>query len=197
MNYVGIDLAGSDKNKTGFCVLDEKLEAKTWICFKDEEILKSVEEIKPKIVAIDAPLALPLGRKSIEKRNNIHFRECDKELLKMRIKFFPITLGPMRMLTKRGIKLRKILEKKGFEVIETFPGAAQDILKIPRKSAGSKKLLGGLKCRGIKILKKSVTDDELDAITCALVAKMYDEKNYIALGNKKEILLILPKPQSL
>jgi predicted nuclease with RNAse H fold len=45
----------------------------------------------------------------------------------------------MRKLTERGIKLRKILEKK-YEVIEVYPGATQDILKIPRKQKGTEKI---------------------------------------------------------
>jgi predicted nuclease with RNAse H fold len=193
MKVVGIDLAGVETKKTGFCILDKKLNAKTCILYTDEEITKKVEDVKPKIVAIDAPLALPKGRKSLKEKSNIHLRECDKKLLEMGIKFFPITLGPMRKLTERGIKLRKIFEKKGFKVIETYPGAAQDILKIPRKQKGVKKLKKGLEKLGIKKLNDKMNGDELDAVTCALVGKMYLENNYLAIGDPKEILMILPK----
>lgn len=192
MKVVGIDLAGVKTKPTGFCVLDKNLNTKTKILFTDEEIVKEVEKIKPKVVAVDAPLALPKGRKSLEEKSKIHLRECDRELLKMSIKFFPITLGPMRKLTERGIKLRKILEKRDFEVVETYPGAAQDILKIPRKQKGTEKLRRALS-KFVKIEKKKITDDELDAITCALVGKMYLEGNYLAIGDLEEILMILPK----
>lgn len=192
MKFVGIDLAGVETKPTGFCILDEKLNAVTHILYTDRKIVRMVSKTKPTIVAIDAPLALPKGRKSLEERSDIHLRECDKQLLKMKIKFFPITLGPMRKLTKRGIKLRKILEKKKFKVIETYPGAVQDILKIPRKQKGLDKLRKGLERMKIKINKK-ITGDELDAITCALVGKMYIDKNYLAIGNPKEILMILPR----
>lgn len=193
MRFIGIDLAGVETNPTGFCVLDKKLNAVTNILYKDREIVQEVERIKPSIVAIDAPLALPKGRKSIEERNDIHLRECDRQLLKMKIRFFPITLGPMRKLTKRGMKLRRILEKKGFNVIETYPGAAQDILNIPRKQESLEKLKNGLKNTKIKISGRKITGDELDAITCALVGKMYIDKNYLAIGNPREILMILPR----
>lgn len=192
MNFIGIDLAGVETKPTGFCVLNKKLDAITHVLYTDSEIIQMTLKIKPKIVAIDAPLALPKGRKSLEERSDIHLRECDRQLLKMGIKFFPITLGPMRKLTKRGIKLRKILEKKGFEVIETYPGAAQDILKIPRKQKGLEKLKKDLEKMGIKITRK-ISGDELDAITCALVGKMYQDRNYLAIGSPKEILMILPK----
>ncbi|MCS7105761.1 MAG: DUF429 domain-containing protein [Candidatus Aenigmarchaeota archaeon] len=194
MKFVGIDLAGSEKRETGFCILDENLRAETFILFKDEEIIKEIEKVKPRVISIDAPLALPKGRPSLSKKykNYSHLRECDKELLRMGIKFFPITLGPMRKLTERGIKLKKILEKKGFEVIETFPGAVQDLLKIPRRKE-KEKLRKGLIKLGIKGVKKKISEHELDAITCALVGKFYLEGNYIAIGSKEEVLMILPK----
>ena len=129
MIVIGIDLAGSEKRNTGICILNENLDARCFVVHKDEEILDLIEKFKPDLIAIDAPLSLPKGRKSLDRRGKIHFRECDKKLFEFGIKFFPITLGPMRMLTKRGIKLRKILEKKGYKVIEVYPGATQDILK--------------------------------------------------------------------
>ena len=192
---VGIDLAGSEKRPTGFCVLDG-MKSKCCILYTDKEIIENIQRIKPKIVAIDAPLALPKGRKSLEEGCNVHLRKCDRELLDMKIKFFPITLGPMRMLTKRGIKLRKILERKGFKVIEVYPGAAQDIWKIPRKQEGLEKLRRGLIRLGVRgdINKKGISGDELDAITSALVGKAYLEGDYLAIGDPEEILMILPKP---
>jgi predicted nuclease with RNAse H fold len=110
----------------------------------------------------------------------------------MKIKFFPITLGPMRKLTERGIRLKKIFEKMGFKVIETFPGAAQDILKIPRRKE-KEKLRKGLIKIGIKGIKKEMSEHELDAITSAFVGKLYLEGNYLAIGDPKEMLIILPK----
>jgi predicted nuclease with RNAse H fold len=190
---VGIDLAGSEKRPSGFCILDEKLNVKTSLIYTDKEILEEIRKIKPRVVAIDAPLALPKGRKSLKKKSKIHLRECDKKLLEMKIKFFPITLGPMRKLTERGIKLRKILEDEGIKIIETYPGAIQDILKIPRKNKGKERLMLGLRKFGLKGLKKRMSNHELDAATCALLGKMYLEGNYIAIGDPEEILMILPK----
>ncbi|MEM5836292.1 MAG: DUF429 domain-containing protein [Candidatus Aenigmatarchaeota archaeon] len=195
MKIVGIDLAGSKKQATGFCFMDENLNCETFVLHSDKEIIEETLKRNPDIISIDAPLSLPKGRKSLEQKGPPHFRACDKELLKMRIKFFPITLGPMRSLTKRGIKLKKFFEEKGYKVIESFPGAAQDLLGIPRKQKGKEKLKKALIKLGIKkgIEKEKITDHELDAITCALVGKFYLEKNYIALGDKKEGLIILPK----
>jgi len=194
MRVVGIDLAGVEKRETGFCVLDEYLNSKTFVLFTDEEIIKEVEKVKPDIVSIDAPLAIPKGRKSLSDRKGPHLRECDRELLRMKIKFFPVTLGPMRKLTRRGINLRKTLEKKGFKVIESFPGSIQDILGMPRKQKGLEKLRKSLIKYGFKgDVKTAKTDHELDAICSALVGKMYLEGDYLAIGDPKEMLMILPK----
>lgn len=194
MRVVGIDLAGSEKQITGFCFMDENLNCETLTLHSDEEIIEETLKRKPDIISIDAPLSLPKGRKNLEERGP-HLRECDRELLKMKIKFFPITLGPMRTLTKRGMKLKKIFEEKGHKVIESFPGAAQDLLGIPRKQKGVEKLRKALIKLGVKgdIKKEKITDDELDAITSALIGKLFLENNYIAIGDPKEGLIILPK----
>ena len=99
----------------------------------------------------------------------------------------------MRKLTARGIKLKEILDKKGFDVIEVYPGAAQDIWKIVRKQNGLLKLKRGLERLGIRGLKNAMTGDQLDAVTAALVGKCYTEGNYLAIGDKREGLIILPK----
>ena len=192
MIIVGIDLAGSEKRNTGICILNEKLEAKCFIVHKDEEILEMAERFKPDLIAIDAPLSLPKGRKSLEKKEKVHFRECDRKLLELGIKFFPITLGPMRTLTKRGIKLRKLLEKMGYRVIEVYPGATQDILKIPRKNVSLSGLRNGLNKLGIKIENRNVSHDELDAITAAYTGYLYLKKMAIGLGDKEEGEIIVP-----
>lgn len=193
--FIGIDLAGSEKRNTGFCIMDDKLNVKTFVIYTNKEIFETIKRIKPKpcVIAIDAPLSLPFGRKRIEDKNALHFRMCDRALYSLKIKFFPITLGPMRKLTVRGIMLKKKLEKEGYKVIEVFPGGAQDLLGITRKQKGLINLLKGLKKLGIKGLKKSMNGDELDAVTSAFVGKLYIDKNYIALGNTKEGLMIMPK----
>ncbi|MEM3411999.1 MAG: DUF429 domain-containing protein [archaeon] len=187
MQFLGIDLAGSEKRNTGICVLEGNL-AKTEILKSDSEILEKVEKCEAKIVAIDAPLFLPSDRRNIEDVSGSHLRKCDKELLRMHIKFFPITLGPMRALTKRGIRIKKKIEKLGKTVLETYPGAVYDLFGIKREDKEKSKLWRLL---GIKIVGGK-TKDELDAIACAYVAKMYHEKKVIKIGEKEEGYMYLP-----
>jgi len=189
MSVVGLDLAGVETRLTGLCVLKGSI-AETFLVYTNEEIVRKTGESKPKVVAIDAPLSLPSGRKSIGERTKVHLRECDKELLRRGIKFFPVTLGPMRKLTTRGILLRRILENKHFKVIEVYPGGAQDILKIPRKQHGLRKLRAGIEEYGIKGLNDKMTDHELDAVTCALVGKLYLEGKTITYGTRKQAIIM-------
>jgi len=189
MSIVGLDLAAVEGRPTGFCVL-RGLVAETLLVYTNEEIVRKTVESKPELVAIDAPLSLPTGRKSIEQRTTVHLRECDRELLKRGIRFFPVTLGPMRKLTSRGITLRRTLESKHFKVIEVYPGGAQDILKIPRKQQGLKKLRAGLKKAGIKGLTDQMNDHELDAATCALVGKLFLEGKTITYGTREQAIIM-------
>jgi predicted nuclease with RNAse H fold len=191
---VGIDLAGSEKRDTGFCVMDPDMRCRTAVLHTDLEVLRLTSKARPGVVSIDAPLFLPKGRESLEKPGPPHFRECDKELLRMHIRFFPISLGPMRMLTARGMKLRAALEAREFQVIESFPGAIQDLLGMPRKQKGLRELEGALQRYGIELGQPvgRLTGDELDAVTSALVGLMYTNGEYRTIGDPEEGLMILP-----
>jgi len=178
-------------------VINKAMLVRCRVLHTDKEILEFVRKSRARHVAIDAPLALPKGRHCLEEhcRGRAHFRVCDRVLMRMRIKGFPITIGPMRTLTARGIRLRRVLERRGLQVVETYPGAAQDLLSIPRKQHGLRELqqrLLDLGCKG-DITTRELTGDELDAISCALVAKEYAGGSYVAIGDPSEIMMILPK----
>ena len=138
MNYLGLDLAGANTRPTGVCMINQKLRVTCSVVHSDSEILSIIRRSGSRVVAIDAPLALPLGRHCLGEhcRGRSHFRACDLVLRKMGIRFFPITLGPMRTLTSRGMRLVKLIRQLHVDVIETYPGAAQDLLGIPRKQYG-------------------------------------------------------------
>ncbi len=172
--------------------MDGKLRCSATIIHTDDELLHQVANAGVSVVAIDAPLSLPKGRASLEQRNGIHLRACDRQLLRMKIKFFPLTLGPMRQLTERGMRLKVLIERQGLRVVETYPGAAQDILGIPRKGKGLDLLARGLRDAGITGLERPMTGDELDAVTCALAGIMYLRGDYLAIGDPDEMLMILP-----
>ncbi len=190
----GVDLAGVPHRPSGWCLL-EGMKAETALLYSDEEILDRVKEVRPDLVTIDAPLTLPPGRKTIQERNNSHFRPCDLELRRRKIPFFPITLGPMRGLTERGIELREKLEKEGFRVAEIYPGGAQDIWRIPRASRSLSGLRNGLRKLGMLGLKKQCSDHELDAASGALVGCLFLQGKAEVYGDFDSGAIIMP-PQS-
>ena len=191
MSIVGLDLAGVETRPTGFCILTD-MKTETSDLFTDKEIIQKTVDAHPQVIAIDAPLSLPPGRKSIEERTGNHLRESDRVLLKMGIKLFPITLGPMRKLTVRGIKLREIFEGMGFKVLEAYPGGAQDVWGIPRKQQGLEKMRAGLEKLGIEGLHAGMSDHELDAVTIAYVGKLFLEGNAIIYGDP-QLGIVMPK----
>ena len=189
---IGMDLAGSPKRKTGICLLTDNIILSCKIVYTDDEIFEYVKSYSPDLIAIDAPLNLPPGRKTLEERNGEHFRPCDRELLKRGIRFFPITLGPMRSLTKRGIAIKTKLKRRKYSVIEIYPGAAQDIWKIPRKQHGLENLRKGLKKLGIKGLNNKMNGDELDAVSGAVVGQLYLQRKAEVIGNFRKGAIVLP-----
>jgi len=189
---LGIDLAASERGPSGVCLLKGLEAGPVLILRSDDEILRFASGFHPSIVAIDAPLSLPRGRRFPDDREGPHFRECDLALRKLGIKFFPVTLGAMRKLTARGIHLKEELCRSGFEVIEVYPGGAQDILKIPRGRRDPEGLRRGLEALGIAGLRSGLSVHELDAVTSAWVGKLYLEGRYTALGDPGEGLIIMP-----
>ncbi|MBN1361043.1 MAG: DUF429 domain-containing protein [Sedimentisphaerales bacterium] len=191
---VGIDLAGSPRRPTGVCIL-RGITAQARIAHSDEEILDTVVRAKPDLVPIDAPLSLPPGRKTIHDRTGAHLRECDRQLQRRGIRFFPITLGPMRMLTERGLALKAKIEALGYRVVECYPGAAQDIWRIPRQRRDRAGLRQGLQALGVKGLASEMTGDELDAVTAALVGRCLLLGKGDMLGGQNGILVPRGKPE--
>lgn len=163
--FLGVDLAGSEKRNTGISFVENNTIV-TFALRNEKELLEIMQKFQ--FIYIDAPLTLPHGRTSLEVRSEHHFRECDLLLRKRGIKFFPITLGPMRMLTQRGMRLRERLSKLSKEVYEVFPGAFYDVFGVKRKDRETiqalYKTLSGF--FGLSLKVDYPSQDELDAIAC-------------------------------
>lgn len=185
MRIAGIDLAGSEKGNTGFCIIEGR-KMRTKVLHTDAEIAAELKKEKPGIVGIDAPLTLPPGRKKIADRKGAHFRKCDLELRKMGIRFFPITLGPMRMLTERGMRLAGKIRRMGIRCEEVYPGAAYDICGVPRKSQDA--IRKWIKKLGFR-LEGGKTQDELDACAGAVSVWMLAKGRAGKAGGGKGIVV--------
>jgi uncharacterized protein YprB with RNaseH-like and TPR domain/predicted nuclease with RNAse H fold len=198
---VGIDLSASEKRSTGWALMEGKrVQAK--LLKTDKEIMETTIRVNPDLISIDSPLGLPKGRDctkdSCECRRFGITREAERILRRRGVFIFPSLIRSMQLLTERGIHLRKMFERRGFPVIESYPGAAQDILRIIRKKVSLEDLKQGLQNVGLtgEFMNGRNSHDELDAITSALVGYFYLADEYEALGNKEEGFLIIPRIDS-
>jgi len=194
---VGIDLTGSEKRATGWALLDNT-RAETKSIVTDQDLILETLAARPDIVSIDSPLSVPEGWNRKQEQlvaDTPIYRKCELALKRMGISVFWCLLPSMRSLTMRGMWLADELRKHGLHVIESYPGAAQDILGIPRKGSSLEELKRGLSRAGIEgpYLTGRVTHDEVDAITSALVGLFYLADDYIALGTPAEDYLIVPR----
>ena len=154
---VGVDLAGKESNPSGIAILQDR-EVSLSEAYSDEEITSLILEIRPDLVAIDAPLSLP--REGIT-------RDVDKLMVSLGLRVLPPLLGGMRYLTLRGVKLRQELEERGACVIEVHPKSSLKILKLKREN-----FLEFLEREGFKIEGK-VTQHTIDAAVSAYTALLY------------------------
>jgi histidinol phosphatase-like PHP family hydrolase/predicted nuclease with RNAse H fold/dephospho-CoA kinase len=190
---VGIDLTAGDK-ATGIALIDEFC-VETTSLFSDDEILAYVRKHKPRIVSIDSPLGLPGGGDSIDPKAGI-VRVAEHDLASVGIPAYPALIDSMRNLTLRGIQLRTAIEQFPHppRVIESYPGAAQDILCIPRKQKSLDLLREGLRRLGLKGTGlETHSHDEMDAITSAIVGRYFEAGLFEPMGIPSEAQLIVPK----
>ena len=164
----------------------------------DEDIIRTVERAEPEIISIDSPLSLPEGRCCVSDdcgcRQFGIMRECERILKRRGINVYPCLIQCMQRLTQRGIYLTETFEDAGYEVIESYPGAAQDILRFPRKRIDLRELESDLMDMGVTphCVRDPITHDQIDALTSALVGYFFLAKQYEAIGNVEEGYLIIP-----
>jgi predicted nuclease with RNAse H fold/uncharacterized protein YprB with RNaseH-like and TPR domain len=198
LRVVGIDLTGSEERPSGLCVLDGAT-ASTSTVASDDEIVAACLTARPHVVSIDSPLSLPRGRVSVgdddpgREKYGI-MRHCERVLKKRGVNVYPALIPSMQKLTARGIRLAARLRSHGLAVIESYPGAAQDIMGIPRKRASLEMLRAGLAEFGVRGAFQTidVSHDELDAITAAIVGIFFWSGKFEALGTEEEEALIIP-----
>ncbi len=195
---VGLDLTGSEKRLTGMCVLRGN-RAETMTVGTDDEIIALALAAKPDLVSIDSPLCLPAGRTSVfdddPQRHHGIMRICERILKRRGINVYPCLLPSMQRLTARGIEIAERLRKHGIPTIECYPGAAQDIMGIPRKGAGEEWLKLGMAEFGVHgpFEDGRVTHDELDAITCSIVGVFHLAGMTEGLAGPGEEPMIIPR----
>lgn len=189
LKVVGIDLTGSEARPSGWCLLDGR-EVTTATLGGDDEIIARTIKERPHLISIDSPLTLPEGRVTVHDddpgRHVYGIMRYSERVLKRRgVNVYPALIPSMQRLTGRGIRLAEAFRAKGFPVIESYPGAAQDIMGIPRKRKGLEYLEQGLAEFGVSgaFVKEQLTHDELDAITSAIVGAFFWSGRVERLGS--------------
>lgn len=193
-DVVGLDLTAGANKKTGVAYLSGNIVQTTSILL-DNDIIEYIKLKSPKFVSIDSPLGLPGGTKKIIPKAGI-VRKAERDLSSVGIPAYPALIDSMKGLTLRGIKLRNTLESLPEPpiVIESYPGAAQDVLGIPRKQNGLDYLKHGLMQIGLTGPGlQSSSHDEIDAITCCIVGRFFESGDYEPMGIASEAQLIVPK----
>jgi uncharacterized protein YprB with RNaseH-like and TPR domain/predicted nuclease with RNAse H fold/dephospho-CoA kinase len=195
---VGIDLTGSERRASGWCVL-EGSRAETSRLSSDDEIFEATLKAKPCVVSIDSPLSLPQGRMRATDDDPGRsqygiMRICERILKRRGINVYPCLIPSMQRLTERGIRMAERFRAIGMPVIESYPGAAQDIMGLPRKRASLELLRSGLVDFGLsrKSVEAAKSHDEIDAITSALVGLFFWSGRFEAVGTIEDGYLIIP-----
>ena len=198
ITVVGVDLTGSEQRKSGWAAVTGRNLTMDLVA-SDADLMERTLAAEPFLVSIDSPLSLPAGRLSEfdddPGRNEYGIvREAERQLRRRGIHVYPALLPSMQRLTRRGVELATRLRKCGVPVIESYPGAAQDILGIPRKKTSLKHLVDGLRRFGYDGLSSEadVSHDELDAATSALVGQFMLAGYWEALGSTEEDYMIVP-----
>ena len=208
MSILGIDLSASPKRGSYYALIDGQAKLMHLDHFKQfDELLGFLEVYEPSLIAIDAPLYLPLGLDCLEESHSCSptlehkGRTAEQELARMHIGcFFTTKRSIIKTLIYRGLELHKDLVERGYEVIEVYPYATKVILfgdKIPPKNSARglaflKERLSGLIC-GLDPHMNSLNHDECDALLAAYTACLHQNNQTDLLGIPEEGHMIVPK----
>jgi predicted nuclease with RNAse H fold len=205
--FFGIDLTSRETKPSACLCLNDKLEVVYCGLLKtDSDIVSKVGQYSPRIIAIDAPLSLPVGLCCLEEscgcqpKSQWKGRLCERELAHVQIYcYFTTKKSIIKDMVERAIKLKEKLGRCGREVIEVYPYASKVRLfgkPIPRKSTAKgrfwlrEKLSALLKNR--QPFLEQWNHDLCDAAIAAYTGFLYTQGKTEALGDVQEGLIYIP-----
>ena len=208
MSVLGIDLSASSKKPSFHALLDGNSKLTHLGKFSEyDELLGFLEVHKPSLIAIDAPLALPLGLDCLEEGHPCtptlehKGRACEQELARMHIGcFFTTKRSIIKTLIYRGLEIYRDLVEKGYQVVEVYPYATKVILfgdKLPPKNSARglaflKDKLSGL-IVDLEPYMDDLNHDGCDALLAAYTASLHQEMRTDSLGVADEGYVVVPK----
>ena len=164
------------------------------------------ERWRPHAVAIDAPLSLPRGLCCLEEDCPCRpvapdgLKAAERELFRQGISLYATTKRSIiKLMIKRAMALRRVLEGRGYVVLEVYPYAAKVRLwgkGMPKKTtlAGRQWLrekLDGL-VPGLREHAGPLGHDQLDAIVAAYTAYLHGHDLTEGVGEPDEGLIWVP-----
>jgi len=178
----GIDLAGVEKNPTGWALWKNKV-ISTCHLYENQEILEHLTKFKPTLIAIDAPLSLP-------KKGTM--RKADKEMHRRGYSVFPPRFPAMEKLTLRAMEIIQQIKREELHIIEVHPTSTRKALKIPAKDW--KKIQNIFLHMGLKgdLKTRVLTSHEIDAVTATLTGYLYLQGKVDLIGDEEEGYIVVP-----
>ena len=208
MSLLGIDLSASSKRPSAFAVIDGQVKLSLLDSFNTTDQLLGLLEIhQPSVIAIDAPLYLPLGLDCLEESHMCSptlaqkGRTAEHQLARMRIGcFFTTKRSIVKTLIYRGLELYRELVERGYKVIEVYPYATKVLLfgdKIPPKHSAQglaflKEKLSHL-IDGLDPYIDQLNHDACDALLAAYTGCLHEENRTNLLGVAEEGYIVVPQ----
>ena len=198
---VGIDLAGVEHRETGVAILRDGRLARLTSAGTDDEVLALATQAGPgSTVAINAPLTRPLGRCCLDDdcpcRHDpgTRSRQLERELARMGVPTLATAL--LKVLARRGARVAAALRDRGFEPLEVYPFATLRLLGLPcqgkRTPRGRRRIYRAVRALVPSLRHPRASEHQLDAVVCALTARLWREGRTRAVGLPEEGLMIIP-----
>jgi len=208
--FFGIDLTSTEVKPSACLGLDSRSQL-VYLGFlvSNRDIVTLLSFYSPQVIAIDAPLSLPLGLCCLEDscscqpRFSRKYRQCDEELRQQGIPCYPTSKRTfIKDLIYRGIELKTSIGlegKQASQVIEVYPFASKVRLfgkTMPRKT--TKQGISFLRDKlgeilpGLEPYLDMFDHDLCDAAVAAYTGLLYHQNRAEVLGNNKEGLIFIP-----
>jgi len=208
--FFGIDLTSTEAKPSACLGLDSKSQL-VYLGFLtgNSEIITLLNFYSPQVIAIDAPLSLPLGLCCLEEscpckpkfpRKN---RQCDQELRQQGIPCYPTSKKTfIKDLIYRGIELKASIGrevKQVSQIIEVYPFASKVRLfgkTVPRKTTKQgmsflRDKLGDI-LPSLKPYSGMLDHNFYDAAVAAYTALLRHRKKVDTLGSSEEGVIVIP-----
>jgi predicted nuclease with RNAse H fold len=208
--FLGIDLTSSEAKPSACVGLDHKSRLVYFgFLAKNRDIIALASFCSPEVIAIDAPLSLPLGLCCLEEtcscspRSGRKARRCDEELRQQGIPCYPTSKKTfIKDLIYRGIELKTGIAREvrqAGQVIEVYPFASK--VRVFGKTVPRKTTKDGISFHRAKLADilpglgpyVDMFDHDLcDAAVAAHTALLYYQNKTQALGSSEEGLIFIP-----